>query len=193
MAHILLVENRSRHTRAFAHRLTAYGTVARVPYWRLTPGHIAAADIIVLSGGWPSVIHHQLFFRHELELIRTSTKPILGICLGFELIVKAFGGQLHRLPRKIHGPRIVTLDVPILSRPAGPIRVWESHRWAAPNPPDGLIQLAHSHTGVEFVRHSNRPIIGCQFHPEIDVPANDGGAVLEAAMVELLLVHRPKR
>lgn len=186
MASILLLENGSRHTRALAHRLSDYGAVVRLPYRHLTSAYLESADLIVLSGGHPSVIHHYWFFRRQFELIRQTQTPILGICLGFELIAKAYGSTLVRLPRKVHGLRHVTLR-------GLNANVWEAHRWAVSRLPNSLIAEGTSATGVELFRHVSKPMLGCQFHPEVAEPANDGPTLLDQFIRELLGAKSQKR
>lgn len=181
MKRILLIENGSRHTLAFAHHLTPYH-VERAKYRDVSPSMIEAADVIVLSGGHPAVFRHHWFYRRQIELIRTTNKPILGICLGFELIIRAFGGRLHRLPRKIHGIRAITIATNELGLANGVRNVWEAHKWVATETPDQVHVVAASNHGPEIVAHSSRPIVACQFHPEIGEPSNDGPEILTTLM-----------
>jgi GMP synthase (glutamine-hydrolysing) len=182
---ILLIENGSRHTRAFAHYLAPYRVVRR-RYRDLTPASLDAVDIIILTGGHPSVLHHAWFYRRQLELIRTTTKPVIGVCLGFELIVRAYGGRLHRLPRKARGIRIITVVSDALALGREHLRVWEAHKWAAPAVPDDVFTvIARSATGAEIIRHRTRPVYGLQFHPEVREPANDGSEVLTSILSRL--------
>ena len=182
MKKILLIENGSRHTRALAHRLGEH-EVRRVKYRNLSAGDIAKADIIVLSGGHPSVLYHSWFYRKQLELIRTTTKPIIGICLGFELIIRAFGGRLNRLDRKAHGLRNITVatDYSFFGGPV--LKVWEAHKWAATFTPESVFEIvASSQYGSEIIKHRSKPIYACQFHPEVDSPLNDGSQVLRTIL-----------
>jgi len=182
MKTILLIENGSRHTLAFAHRLKQYD-VRRIQYWNLTSGDIDAADIIILSGGHPSVLHHHWFYRRQLELIQSTTKPIIGICLGFELIVRAYGGRLYRLKRKSHGLRAITVILDTLGLGVSSLKVWEAHKWAVSSVPDEtFFVIAESANGAEIIQHKTRSIFGCQFHPEVVDPSNDGSKVLEAIL-----------
>lgn len=191
MKKILLIENGSRHTRALAHRLGEH-EVRRVKYRNLSAGDIAKADIIVLSGGHPSVLYHSWFYRKQVDLIRTSSRPIIGICLGFELIVRAFGGRLYRLKRKAHGLRLITV-APGFPAFGGPLlRIWEAHKWAATFTPESVFEIvASSQYGSEIIKHRSKPIYACQFHPEVDSPLNDGPQVLRTilGMIDLDPMH----
>lgn len=126
-------------------------------------------DFIILSGGHPNAIayKHQLY-EEEIKIIIRSNIPILGICLGFELIVYTFGGKLKELPEKEKGviEIEVTKDDEVL-KDIKKVKVYESHRWVAEALPQELIPLAKSKDGIEIIKHLTRFIYGFQFHPEI--------------------------
>lgn len=128
-------------------------------------------DLIILSGGYQyHVVGNPDKFSKELALIKNSTKPILGICLGFELIGYAFGCQLELMKEKEKGElelRIVNPD-PIVKGLAS-MNVYESHRWVITKPSKDLKVIAESKDGIEMIKHVSRPIYGFQFHPEIIV------------------------
>jgi GMP synthase (glutamine-hydrolysing) len=132
-------------------------------------------DLIILSGGHPfSVEKYHKRYEQELRLIIRSGVPIIGICLGFELIVYAFGGVLERLEGKIR--RVMEIKIESkdkLFNGYKNIKVFESHRWVAKNLPDVITALASSEYGIEAVKHSTREIYGFQFHPEIVVDKKD--------------------
>jgi GMP synthase (glutamine-hydrolysing) len=185
MKTVLLIENGSRHTVALAHSFTGY-LVRRVKYRDVSSKDIEESDIIVLSGGRPAVLYYGLFFRKQLELIRSATKPVIGICLGCQLIARAYGVRPYRLGRKAHGLKHIQIITDAFGLEKGDARVWESHKWAIRSVPDELFQtVATSGNGVEIIRHKTKPIYGCQFHPEIQRPENDGRTVLNAILAEI--------
>ena len=56
---------------------------------------IAAYDALIFLGGPMSVNDDLPYLRHEMELIRQAVErqqPILGVCLGAQLIARALGG-----------------------------------------------------------------------------------------------------
>jgi para-aminobenzoate synthetase len=124
-------------------------------------------DLVVLSGGhtYP-VMNHDKEFGTEIELIKSSNKPIIGICLGFELIAHVFGCKLVHLGDSQHGSKIIekTFDHDLFPEK---FEAYESHQWAVRDLSGELKELARSEFGVEAFKHKNLPIIGFQFHPEI--------------------------
>ena len=107
----------------------------------------------------------------SLEVIRTfgSACPILGVCLGHQAVVKAFGGEIDSAQRLLHGKTsLVEHDGKGVFRglPQG-LEVGRYHSLAATRVPDVLEVSARSDDGeVMGVRHRELPIEGVQFHPE---------------------------
>jgi GMP synthase (glutamine-hydrolysing) len=126
-------------------------------------------DLIILSGSSKfSIIGNEDLYRGEIDLIKSSKAPIIGICLGFELISHAYGASLSKVQRKRKG--IVDIQV---THPSDifenlpNFKVYESHRWVVNKLPDTLVELARSKDGIEAIKHKSRQVYGFQFHPEM--------------------------
>ncbi len=106
-----------------------------------------------------------------MDYIRTmgGTVPILGVCLGHQTIVAAFGGEIGRAPEPRHG-KVSVIDHDGKGVFAGlpdPFQATRYHSLAATSVPDILEVTARSEDGVvQAVRHRTLPIEGVQFHPE---------------------------
>ena len=102
------------------------------------------------------------------EVLRAGTRPVLGVCLGMQGLVTAYGGTVRRLP-PAHG------DVAAVRHdgegvfdglPQGFAAV-RYHSLGAVTLPDELVATAWSEDGVVMgVRHRSLPLEGVQFHPE---------------------------
>lgn len=160
-----------------------------VQTWRdFTPEQVEAADLIVLSGGSSEqLVGNESDFDKELALIRTTTKPLIGICFGCELIAVAFGGTLRTLPERHQGIRQIRMLAPELAGGKGEIEVFENHEWIIDALPEGFDVLAESEEGPEMIKHRERPLYGLQFHPENRVETADGDEVFRAILTSLLL------
>lgn len=127
-----------------------------------------------------SVVGHDGEYQNELQVIREANVPIIGICLGFELIAHAFGSPLYRLETKEKG--FVKLNIvqshPIFSDIAQ-VKVFESHRWVVKSVRTPLVGLARSKDGYEVIIHESRPIFGFQFHPEMFQDVTEGDEIME--------------
>ena len=107
----------------------------------------------------------------SVELIRRlgTQVPTLGVCLGHQAIVEAFGGEVGQAKALLHGKaspvehdgKGVFRDLPV------PIDAGRYHSLAALHIPDALEVTARTQDGeVMGVRHRQLPIEGVQFHPE---------------------------
>jgi anthranilate synthase component II len=104
-----------------------------------------------------------------VALVRDTRVPTLGVCLGHQAIVEAFGGEIGAARELVHG-KSCTVRHDGLGLFAGlpdEIEVGRYHSLAAARVPDVLQVSATSEDGeVMAVRHRELPIHGVQFHPE---------------------------
>ncbi len=94
--------------------------------------------------------------------------PTLGVCLGHQAMVEAFGGRTIR-GAPIHGKdaQISHDGAGIFAGLANPIRGGRYHSLVAdPELPATLERTASFEDVVMAVRHRELPAVGVQFHPE---------------------------
>jgi anthranilate synthase/aminodeoxychorismate synthase-like glutamine amidotransferase len=106
--------------------------------------------------------------------------PTLGVCLGHQAMVEAFGGEVVR-GDPIHGKDAeVTHDGwSIFEGAANPLVAGRYHSLvAAPDLPADLVLTAVGSGVVMGVRHRELPAEGVQFHPE-SILTPDGKGLLE--------------
>lgn len=117
----------------------------------------------------------------SIEAIRHfgPTTPILGVCLGHQAIVEAYGGRTVRHP-PMHGK-----SSKISHNGMGPYRgmpklfnAGRYHSLSVELPDDGSLDItAQTEDGtVMGVQHTAHPVYGMQFHPESVL--TDNGMVL---------------
>lgn len=120
----------------------------------------------------------------SLEVIRELGPhcPILGVCLGHQCIGEAFGGQVVRASRLMHGKtsRIYHDQQGIFQGVPDPFEATRYHSLMVADPlPQVLIQTAFTRRGeIMGLRHRTLPIVGLQFHPESFLTAH-GKQLLE--------------
>ena len=95
--------------------------------------------------------------------------PTLGVCLGHQAIVEAFGGEVGPAQALLHGKSsVVTHDGSgVFTGMPDELEVGRYHSLAATTVPDELVVTSRTADGeVMGVRHLTYPIEGVQFHPE---------------------------
>ena len=96
--------------------------------------------------------------------------PILGVCLGHQAIGQAFGGQVIRAGRLMHGKTsLIQHDGQgIFAQIPSPFRATRYHSLVvAETLPDCLVVNARTPEGeLMGLRHTTYPTVGVQFHPE---------------------------
>jgi anthranilate synthase/aminodeoxychorismate synthase-like glutamine amidotransferase len=96
--------------------------------------------------------------------------PVLGVCLGHQVICELYGGRVDRAGRIVHGkPDEVSHDgSPLYAGLPNPFEAGRYHSLAALPPiPDVLVVTATAPDGeVMGLRHRDHPTLGVQFHPE---------------------------
>jgi GMP synthase (glutamine-hydrolysing) len=175
---ILLIDNGS----TYINKLKALSKAQKTIAWpNLNLKRIKNYDLLILSGGHSiQVKNHRRSFAKEIQIIKTINKPIIGICLGSELIAYTYGAELKLLRKKEHGL------VKIQER-QGTFKVYESHRWAIKKLPKSLVPIAWSKDGIEIFRHKDKPIFGFQFHPEVLLTKTDGKTLFKSLLKTLAL------
>jgi anthranilate synthase component 2 len=155
------------------------------------------------------------------EVVRRvgPTIPILGVCLGHQCIGAAYGGEIVRAGRPMHGKtsRIHHEGTGLFTGLPSPFRATRYHSLViapASVPPELEITATSEDGEIMAVQHARFPVYGVQFHPEsvltehgyrlIDhflhgVPATprslpvaaDGAAVPAYPQVDTLASHPP--
>ena len=108
--------------------------------------------------------------------------PIFGVCLGHQVIVQYFGGQITHAPEPMHGKpsRVAHNQKGIFVGVENPLQAGRYHSLCAVKArlPDCLEKTAEFEGVIMGVQHKELPIFGVQFHPEsILTPA--GGKIIE--------------
>lgn len=172
---ILVVNNHTQHLASLKKALRGH----ELEIVKYEPGVVfndAGKDLVILSGGGGEGLEiddlydgKKLWYEDEMEFVLRTEKPVLGICMGFEIIAKAYGAQINEMPNLVQG------FMPI--SPTGHGREWleqsslsqfESHNWHVPGVSSKHFDiLAESSTGIEMIRHKKRNILATQFHPEV--------------------------
>lgn len=112
----------------------------------------------------------------SLELVRRlgQTLPILGVCLGHQVIGEAYGARVVRAERLVHGKtaRIDNDGTGVFAGLPASVTATRYHSLVVVDLPDTLVANAWTDEPAEGgrvvmgVRHAQHPVWGVQFHPE---------------------------
>jgi anthranilate synthase component 2 len=177
---MLLIDNYDSFTYNLAHLFGALGVEVKVlrndeldadEAERLAPSHLVVSP----GPGRPANAGVSIDVVRRLG----PTTPTLGVCLGHQAIVEAFGGEVGYARELLHGKAS-----PVQHEGTGlfeglpqPFDAGRYHSLAATRLPDELEPTAYADDGeVMAVRHRTLPIVGVQFHPE-SVLTRDGPAL----------------
>lgn len=187
MADILLLDNVDSFTynlvdqlRASGHQVVIYRNqiateiiIARLqqmeqPILMLSPGPGTPAD----AGCMPELLQR---LRGQM--------PIIGICLGHQAIVEAYGGHVGQAGEILHGKAssITHDNQGMFAGMANPLPVARYHSLVGSNIPEGLTVNARFGDMVMAVRHDEHRVCGFQFHPE-SILTTQGARLLEQTL-----------
>ena len=136
-----------------------------------TPPEDITADGLVLSGGPDIDDIGRCPDYLDLDV------PILGICLGMQLVAAELGGTIGSGDYGGYADVTVQItepDDPLVGSLAPETRVWASHADEVKEVPPGFTRTAKSDVcGVEAMSDAERDIYGVQWHPEV-APTAEG-------------------
>jgi len=128
------------------------------------------ADGLVLSGGAPRIGLNEQLGRCG-EYLEKGDFPILGICAGHQFMARFFGGKVEPADVPEFGKieLIIDEDHEIFEGLPKKSVAWASHNDEVTIVPEEFVILAHSKDcKVEAMAHKSRPLVGLQFHPEVE-------------------------
>ena len=172
MADILLLDNIDSFTYNLVDQLRASGHRVRV-YRNTLPAELIIRQIegmnkpvLMLSPGpgKPS----DAGCMPELLTTLLGKLPIIGICLGHQAIVQAYGGNVGQAGEILHGKSSpITHDgLGMFEGLPSPLPVARYHSLVGTDVPAELTVNAHYNQMVMAVRHDRHRVCGFQFHPE---------------------------
>lgn len=152
----------------------------------------AGADLIIVLGGPIGAFDDEKypFLADELRLIElrlASRRPLLGICLGAQLVARAMGAQVSAMATKEIGfaPLLLTTagKASVLAPLAGvPVFHWHGDQYQLPV---GAAHLAKSERCDQQAFAIGEAVLGFQFHLEIDAGQIERWLIGHACELEL--------
>ena len=167
---VLMIDNYDSFTYNLVHLFEELGAeVVTVRNDAITPQEALALapDRLVVSPG-PGRPADAGVSVELISLLGPTTRT-LGVCLGHQAIVEAFGGEVGQAQALLHGKAsVVGHDGGgVFAGLPEDVEVGRYHSLAATTVPDELLVTSRTADGeVMGVRHVEHPIEGVQFHPE---------------------------
>ena len=175
MTRIVVIDNHGQFTHLEHRALRDLGVDTDLIDNDVDPDEVAA-DGIVLSGG-PDMDRA----GRSAEYLDRDV-PVLGICLGMQLIAQELGGTVGS--GDYGGYADVTVEIldaedPLIGSLAPETRVWASHADEVKTVPDGFTHTGTSDVcGIEAMSDTDRDLYGVQWHPEV-IHTEQGEEVFE--------------
>ncbi|CDG21322.1 Anthranilate synthase component II [Xenorhabdus poinarii G6] len=187
MANILLLDNIDSFTynlvdqlRMHGHHVVIYRNTLPTDTMIARLNEMASPLLMLSPGpGKPS----EAGCMPELLKFAIGQIPVIGICLGHQAIIEAYGGKISAAQEILHGKATpATHDGQgMFSGLPNPLPVARYHSLTAESVPTTLIVSASCGDTVMAVRHDEHKVCGFQFHPE-SILTTQGVKLLEQTL-----------
>lgn len=120
----------------------------------------------IILGGGPTIERA----GNSQQYVEELDCPILGICLGHQIIAQVYGGDIGSAGIESYARNTITiLDKDDIFQGLGEtMDVWTSHKDEVKTLPEDFNLLATSDIcEIEAMKHQRKPVYGIQFHPEV--------------------------
>ena len=173
---ILVVDFGSQTAQLIARRLRDSGVLAFLVGPDVTPAEVRRIKPkgLVFSGG-PASVYAIDAPRFDPALLDLDI-PILGICYGMQVIANTLGAPVDHADHREFGRATLALrdaEHPLMRAVPDETVVWMSHGDQIGDEQTQFAVIASTPTcPLAAVRHTERPIFGLQFHPEVSHTAH---------------------
>lgn len=135
-----------------------------------TPMNDIDADALILSGGAPRIAWESPKLGSCIDYLERFDGPILGICVGFQLMALHCGGTAGPSKAPEYGLarlRVIEEDDLFKGLP-NEFLVWESHNDEVKEAPGFAVLAASDNCAIQAAKHAAKAYYGVQFHPEVN-------------------------
>jgi GMP synthase (glutamine-hydrolysing) len=174
---LLIIDNQSAFIKKFKRQFLSEQDFDYVFFDHNQPITLSAKTQIkgiILSGGRGNP-YEPLNLTSNYVALMNFDVPVLGFCLGHEIIAVAYRGRIKKL-NDYHGKK----ELVSITQPEDPIfdgleskeiLLQKRHSFQVSELPESFVSLARSDTTeTEIIRHKTKPIYGFQSHPEVASP-----------------------
>lgn len=191
MANILFLDNFDSFTynlvdqfRVLGHQVKIYRNDCDLE--QLITTALNTPDTILALSPGPGAPEEAGILLALIERLKNDV-PIIGICLGHQALIQAFGGKVVHAGEVLHGKvSKITHDAKAMFKGlTNPMPVARYHSLMGQDLPAEFIVNAEYNGIVMAIRHCELPICGFQFHPE-SILTVQGSQLLQQSIEWLL-------
>lgn len=168
---VLIIDNYDSFTYNLLHQLQDAGATVEIKKNdEIKLKEVEEFDRILLSPG-PG-LPSEAGIMPELIKEFSSSKSILGVCLGHQALGEAYGAKLKNLKNVFHGVALPVLfenEEPLFKNIKNPMTAGRYHSWSIDEEafPDHLAIIARDQfNNIMAIKHKHLRLYGVQFHPE---------------------------
>jgi GMP synthase (glutamine-hydrolysing) len=135
-----------------------------------TPVEKIDAHALVLSGGAPRIAWESPKLGSCIDYLKEFSGPILGICVGHQLMAVHCGGKAgpSEIPEfGLAKIRVIEEDDLFKGLPKE-FLVWESHNDEVKEASGFTVLAVSDNCAIQAMKHKSKPFYGVQFHPEVN-------------------------
>jgi len=168
-AKVYVVDNGGQWTHRIWRVLREIGYDSKI-ILNTTPVNEIDANALILSGGAPRIAWESPKLGNCTDYLKEFHGPILGICVGLQLMAVHCGGKAgpSEVPEfGLARLRVIEEDDLFKGLPKE-FLVWESHNDEVKEAPGFTVLAVSDNCSVQAVKHLEKPYYGVQFHPEVN-------------------------
>ncbi|MCH2224470.1 MAG: gamma-glutamyl-gamma-aminobutyrate hydrolase family protein [Crocinitomicaceae bacterium] len=177
---MILVINCGSDKAPFIHEIVdEFMDVKTIPFHDLDEAELNEYNGIIFSGAPLLVTEIDMTpYLEKVQWLKTTNKPVLGICFGHQLLGITYGAFAARMKEDRDWQTIeVFEESPLFDKLPTEIRMMQDHCETI-SIPSGFKLVGSSDACVnEIMQHHEKPLFGIQFHPEVS--GNHGRVLIE--------------
>lgn len=166
---ICVVDNGGQWTHRIWRVMREIGCESRI-IPNTTPAEEIDADALILSGGAPRIALESPKLGNCANYFDHFQGPILGECLGMQLMAIHFGGKAGpaEIPEYGLAKMHVVAENDLFKGLPKEFNVWESHNDEVKEAPSFVVLAASENCKIQAIKQLGKPLYGVQFHPEVN-------------------------